>query len=182
LHISDFVDLEDDDRVIDLGTGNGIIAILLSLKNTNIKVTGVEIQKKLVSIAKRNAVLNQVENRVEILHCDLKKIDEILPPSSFTVAVSNPPFVKFNEGIISPNIERAIARHEIEVTLEYILRAAYYLLINGGRLYLCYPGSRLKEITDSMKLVDINPCGIRYLTRKDDPRSDIFIVKGVKTE
>ncbi|MBC7240105.1 MAG: methyltransferase domain-containing protein, partial [Chloroflexi bacterium] len=98
LLLSDFLTLRPKDRVVELGTGTGIILLLIALKVPNIKLFGVEIQPELVEIARKNAEVNGFSDRIEILQGDLRKIEEIFPPASFSVVLGNPPYIPLDGG------------------------------------------------------------------------------------
>ena len=144
--LSQFIKIRKDERVIDLGTGCGILPFLLSHTTKAHSFVGVEIQKGLAECAKKNVVLNHLEDRISILKQDFRELKGIFPPGSFDVVLSNPPYRKFRTGRINPSMEKAIARHEIKGTLEDLISIASYLLPLKGRCYLIFPASRTVDL------------------------------------
>ena len=142
LLLADFVTLKKGDRVVDLGTGSGIVALVLALRFPTARIAEIEIQEELADMAERSVALNGLTDRITIYPGDVKKIRKLLEPQSFDVAVFNPPYRKLNSGRINPNGERAIARHEVKGTIDDFLSAARYLLKYAGRVYLVYPAAR----------------------------------------
>jgi len=118
LLISQFIRIRNNERVIDLGTGCGILPLILSRTTKAGSFVGVEIQKGLVQCARKNVMLNHLDSLILILHQDFKKLDRIFPADSFDVVISNPPYRKSLSGRLNPSMEKAIARHELKGTLE----------------------------------------------------------------
>ena len=134
------------DRVADLGTGCGIIPLLLASQKSVNHITGIEIQESLVSMAKRNVRINGFEHVISIVKADLRslKIGRLKGPMD--LVVSNPPYGKLLSGRLNPNSEKAIARHELLANLGDVVRAAARLLTHKGRLALIYPARRLANL------------------------------------
>ncbi len=135
-----------NDIVVDLGTGCGVIPLILAYRNQGKYVIGVEIQESLFLLARENVKINKMENRVRIVHGDFREIKKHLPPESADLVLSNPPYRKLCTGRINPNKERALARHEILATLEDVLEASAYLLKTRGRIGIIYPAFRLAHL------------------------------------
>jgi tRNA1Val (adenine37-N6)-methyltransferase len=119
--LSQFIRIRKDERAIDLGTGCGILPLLLSQTTKALSLVGVEIQKELAECAKKNVLLNHLEHRISMLHHDFRELKKIYPPGSFGVVFSNPPYRKYRTGRVNPSMEKAIARHEIKGSLEDLL-------------------------------------------------------------
>lgn len=132
-------------RVIDLGTGSGIIPLVLARKY-GVGSTGLELQPGLFELARRNVRLNDVEDRVEIRHGDLRQVRELLPRASFRHVLCNPPYHSARKGRSNPSEEKALARHELACALPDVARAARYLLEPLGALWMIFPASRLSEL------------------------------------
>ncbi len=133
--LSQFIKIRKDERVIDLGTGCGILPLILSQTTKTPSFVGVEIQKGLAECAEKNVVMNHLENRISIVQQDFKTLKKTFPPGSFNVVLSNPPYRKVQTGRINPSMEKAIARHEIKGTLEDLISITSYLLPCKGRCY-----------------------------------------------
>ncbi len=131
------------DVVVDLGTGCGVIPLILAYRQKGKRIFGIEIQENLDTLAKKNVEINEMESKVEIIHGDFKQIDRYFSPECADLVVSNPPYRKLNTGRINPGKELALARHEILATLDDVLGASRYLLKTRGRLGLIYPAFRL---------------------------------------
>ncbi len=138
-------------KVLELGSGNGIISIMLAHDRPGWKISGIELQEKLVHQARENAQLAGVQ--IKFLNEDLK--NEIFPPQSFDLLISNPPYFPKNEGKISPYNEKAISTHEILCSMEDVFRSIKYNLKKEGKAYLIYPLSRMKNIEKNIKKVDL---------------------------
>jgi tRNA1Val (adenine37-N6)-methyltransferase len=133
-----------DDRVIDLGTGCGIIPLVLAYRaKTEHKIAGIEIQPELAELARKNVRENNFIGRIEIHQMDFREVSHGLDAGSFDLALCNPPYRKQGTGLISPSRQKAIARHELSATAADVLKAAGYLLREGGRVALVYPSTRL---------------------------------------
>jgi tRNA1Val (adenine37-N6)-methyltransferase len=141
--LAGFVWLRRKDRVIDLGTGVGIVPLILSKRGEEAaQIVGVEIQKELAALAKRNVLINGCEDLITIYEVDIKELNDTFSPSSFDVLVTNPPYYGISSGRINPHSQKAIARHEITCTIDDVLQASCYLLKEGGRIFIIYPAQR----------------------------------------
>jgi tRNA1Val (adenine37-N6)-methyltransferase len=159
--LSQFVTIKRGDRIVDLGTGCGIIPLILLLTRPVGQTFGLEIQKDLADQAARNAVLNGYENRIGVILGDIKH-----PPfsaSSADVVTCNPPYRPKNSGRINPHLQRAIARHEMLASLDDILNAACRTLRAKGRLAMVYPAVRLVEVLVRMRGFNLEPKRIRVV-------------------
>ncbi len=136
-----FTRVRDRGRVLDLGSGSGILSAVLAFRFPAVEVTGIEIQEELARMARRTAALNGLEERVRILRGDASEIRNLVPPESFDVAVFNPPYRKLRSGRMNENAERAVARHELRGSLGTFLKAARYALRGGARPFSSSPPS-----------------------------------------
>ncbi len=178
--LAHFVNLRKRDRVVDLGTGSGVVAMILALRFAEIRIAEVEIQKALADLAERNIALNGLGDRISVHPGDVKRIKEIFDPKSFDVAVFNPPYRKLNSGKINPNHERAVARHEISGTIDDFLAAARYLLKDYGRVYVIYPASRGIQLIARMRKHGMEPKKLR-MVYSDSLSGAVFVLaEGVK--
>jgi tRNA1Val (adenine37-N6)-methyltransferase len=157
--LSEFVTIRPEDVVVDIGTGCGVILLILLLTKPAGYAFGLEIQEALASQARRNAVLNGFEDKMGIILGDIKN-----PPMAKQIAdvvICNPPYRKAESGRINPDQRRAIARHEILASIDDILRAARNLLRKKGRLAMIYPSIRLVDILLRMRRFDLEPKKVR---------------------
>lgn len=145
------------DRVVDLGTGCGVIPLLLACQREIDHITGVEIQESLVSMARRNVLINELVHRIAIIHTDLKKINAEMVGGSADLVMSNPPYGKLRSGRLNPNSKKAIARHELLANVGDVVRAAARLLPEKGRLALIYPARRLPNLLKEVCLHGFAP-------------------------
>jgi tRNA1Val (adenine37-N6)-methyltransferase len=157
--LSEFVTIRPEDVVVDIGTGCGVILLILLLTKPAGYAFGLEIQEALASQARRNAVLNGFEDKMGIILGDIKN-----PPMAKQIAdvvICNPPYRNTESGRINPDQRRAIARHEILASIDDILRAARNLLRKKGRLAMIYPSIRLVDILLRMRRFDLEPKKVR---------------------
>lgn len=168
------------DRILDIGTGSGIISIILAYRNPQVNICGVEVQKNLADIAALNVRDNNIEDRVRILCADIKNINADLISGHIDIVVSNPPYRKAKSGRVNPDNQRAVARHEIDITLTDILKAANRLLHVSGRCIVIYPSERLSDMITQMRLSGIEPKYFRFIYSKNNSESKLVIVEGVK--
>jgi tRNA1Val (adenine37-N6)-methyltransferase len=145
---------------VDLGTGCGVISLLLAHRFPECRCYGLEIQADMVDRARRSVAYNRLEHRIRIFHHDIRSVAALLPAHSADLVVSNPPFRKMGEGHISQNQSMAIARHELQVELFQVIEAAAYLLPPGGRFCLVHRADRVAEIES---LLDKNRLRLKRL-------------------
>ena len=149
--------LRPEETVLDLGTGCGIVALILAYRNPENTVIGVEIQHELADLARANIRANGMQNRVKILSRNMKGLSAVHLPQPVDWVVSNPPYHKTNSGRLNPNRQKAVARHEIEVTLEDIVHTAGKTMRTGGRFLTVYTADRSIEAMVHMHTVGIEP-------------------------
>lgn len=181
LLLSKFVQIRRDERVIDLGTGCGILPLLLSRTTKASSFFGVEIQRELVECALKNISLNHLEDRIFILHLDYRELKTYFPPGSFDVVLSNPPYRKYQTGRINPHPEKAIARHEIKGTLDDLVSIASYLLPDKGRAYLIFPASRTVDLFVALRKEKLEPKRIQLIHPKREESAKFILVESVKS-
>lgn len=175
-----FVNVGHAKDIIDLGTGSGIIGLLLAKKYPKARVKLVELQQSLYRLAGKNIVLNSLEDRVELILNDIKDINNKLRPMSFDVAVSNPPFRKPSSGRINEGEEKAVARHEIRLRFEDLAGAASYLLKARGRFFMIFHPERVLEAIDALRQRRLEPKRIRFVHNDIDTVSKIVLLEAVK--
>lgn len=167
-------------KVIDFGCGNGILELLLSAKTKAQKIWGVEIQEDVANLAKRNIKLNHLEDRVEILQANVKKLDQYFSQDTFDAVISNPPYMKADKGLMNENRQKRIARHEMEATLEDFVRMSFFLLKDKKPLYMIYRTERLVDLIACFRQYKIEPKEIRMIQSKMGQAPQLFLVKGIK--
>jgi tRNA1(Val) A37 N6-methylase TrmN6 len=180
LLLANFVMVKPRARVIDLGSGNGTIALLLSHLQSAAAITGLELQPAMAERAKRSVALNGLEKRVAIVAGDLRAIDSLFTQASFDVVVSNPPFRKPTSGRLSPHQEKQIARHEIKGALQDFLAAAAYLLRPKGRLALIYSAERAVELLAALRATGLEPKRLRWVHSFAGDGALLVLVEAVK--
>jgi len=168
------------EKVVDLGAGSGVISLILAKLHPSLAVTGLEIQEAMVTCAQKSACLNQLESRVTILQCDVRKIAKVLPPGGADLVVCNPPYRKPTSGRISPNTEKQIARHEIKASLGDFLRAGAYLLGVNGRMAVIYPAVRTVDLLGTMREANIEPKRLRMVHSYPGAEASLVLVEGAK--
>ncbi len=134
------------DRVMELGTGCGVVILAFAARNLGAHWEGVEIQPRLAELARKNVEANGLAGRVFIHAMDWKEVREVFAPQAFDLVVSNPPYRRALSGRINPDAQKATARHEITGTVQDMFAAAAYLLKHGGRCAVIYPASRLDDL------------------------------------
>jgi tRNA1Val (adenine37-N6)-methyltransferase len=167
-------------RVIDLGTGCGIIPLILASRYLEIKIYGIEIQEQLSQIAQLNVEENRMEERISIICKDIKALCKSDFSGHVDLILSNPPYRKNNSGRISANEQKAVAKHEIKVTLADVIEAAGRLLDISGRLIIIYPAGRMVEVLAQMRTCRIEPKKIRCIHSKNHTEAELAIVEGIK--
>jgi tRNA1Val (adenine37-N6)-methyltransferase len=180
LLLAHFVRLREGDDLIDLGTGSGILVLILADRYRCGKALGIEIQEELAVMAGRSAVMNGLAGRVAIRPADVRRPETICPPRSFDAAVFNPPYRRLRSGRTNPNPEKAVARHEIEGGAADFLAAAAHALREGGRVYAIYPATRMVEILSRMRTCGIEPKRLRMVHSRPGGSGIFTLVEGVK--
>jgi len=169
-----------DEGLVDLGTGCGIIPLILAYRHPDARITGVEIQEELAVIAARNVADNRMQDRITILCRDMKDIDKDEIPGPVDTVVANPPYRKSHEGRQNPNRQRAIARHELAVTLDDVIRTAQKILKAKGRLVMIYPAEGVADVMMRMKSLEFEPRLIRAVYSRPGRDAKRIIVEGIK--
>lgn len=179
--LSDFAkNIKRNATVLDLGTGTGIIPILLCGKTELKKVIGVEIQEEVAKMAKKSILLNGLEGRFEILNCNIKELNKIYKKQTFDVIVTNPPYKKQDSGIVNENEKKVISRHEITANLEDFIKIAKDLLKDKGELYMVHRPERLVDILELMRKYRIEPKVLKMVCPNKNKEPNLVLIKGVK--
>jgi len=175
-----FVSAKKGSRVVDLGTGCGILPLLMARLSDTDECIGIEIQPELADRAARNVKLNILHDRVHIVQADIRSIRDILPTGCFDLVVSNPPYRQLDSGRIAPNDERAAARHELAGNLVDFIAAAGWLLKNGGSFSIIYLAERLPELIAGMIAEGIEPKRLRMVHPRQAEAAKIVLLEGRK--
>ena len=179
--LTDFAkNIKQNSKVIDLGTGTGIIPILLYGKTKNTKFVGVEIQPEVAEMANRSVKLNLLENNIEILNTNILELSKIYNRGSFDVDTTNPPYKKINTGVINENNKKLISRHEITASLEDFIRTASFLLKDLGEFYMVHRPDRLEDIFYEMRKNKIEPKKIKFIYPNKNKKTNLVLIKGIK--
>jgi len=179
LLLAHFVGPGKKGRILDLGTGSGIIALLLCQLRPGSHLVGIEIQPPMADMARRSLALNHQNRDVEILTGDIRQIEDLVTGHTFDVAVANPPYRRLHSGRINPESEKAQARHEISGSLDDFLKAAAYALKPGGRLYLIYPARRMVELICRMRQNRLEPKRCRIVHSAPEARGEFILAEGI---
>lgn len=173
-----FVKLPRAEEIADLGAGSGVVGLLLAKRYRSSRVTLIEIQSGLHRLAKKNIRINGLEDRVEAVKADIRKLPDAL--CKFDLVVSNPPFRRPGTGRLSPGDERAKARHEIELTLKELVKSAAGLLKHKGRFLVVYHPERLLELIDEMRLTGLEPKRLKFVHGNVDSEAKMVLIEAVK--
>ena len=179
--LSDYAkNIKKGSKVIDLGTGTGIISILLCGKTELSKIVGVEIQKEVYQMAQKSIKLNHLENRFEIINQNITDLKKIYNRASFDVVVTNPPYKKENTGLKNEEEKKIISRHEVKATLEDFMQISSYLLKDKGEFYMVHRPERLVDIMSIMRQNKIEPKNIRFVCPNTQKAPNLVLIKGIK--
>lgn len=181
--LANFVkDVKKGAKIVDLGTGTGILPILLSGKTEAKEIMGVEIQEEVAEMAKRSVKLNNLENKIKILNKDIKNIIEenVIDKNSVDIVVMNPPYKEKEGGKININTKKFISRHETTADLEDFIKIAKQLLKDKGTLYLVHKPERLVDIIYTLRSYKIEPKVIKIVHSKVDSEGTLLLIKAVK--
>lgn len=178
--LSGFANVKKGERALDLGTGTGIIPILLEAKTQGEHFTGLEIQEESADMARRSVALNHLEEKIDIVTGDIKDASKIFGASSFDVITTNPPYMTGQHGLTNELEAKTIARHEVLCSLEDIIRESAKILPNKGRFYMVHRPFRLAEIMTVMKQYKIEPKRMRLVYPFVDKEPNMVLLEGVK--
>lgn len=178
--LSGFARAKKGDHVLDLGTGTGIIPILMEAKTKAAHFTGLEIQEKSADMARRSVALNQLSEKIDIVTGDIKEADTLFSSASFDVITSNPPYMISSHGLTNPDTPKAIARHELLCTLEDVVRMTSRLLKPGGSFYLVHRPFRLAEIIVTLTQYKLEPKRMQLVYPYVDKEPNMVLLEAVR--
>ena len=178
--LANFANISSKADVLDLGTGTGIIPLLLAAKSKGKSWTGLEIQPEMVDMAERSVKLNSVEDQCHIVEGDLKNIKELFKPGQFGAVTSNPPYMKESSGLKNMKDTVVIARHEVCATLEDVIKAGFYLLKTGGTFTMVHRPTRLPEIMELMVKYRLEPKRMQLVQPRANKEPNLVLIEAVK--
>lgn len=197
--LSDFAKgIKGDSRIVDLGTGTGILGILLCAKTNLSEIVGIEIQEEVADMAQRSIRLNHLENKFKVLNLDIKEIENNsinyseskknnnskvisnLKKNSFDYVITNPPYKELNTGKVNEDEKKLISRHELKADLKDFIQVSNYLLKDKGTLFMVHRPERLVDVIEKMRQQKIEPKEIRFVYPKINQRPNLILIKGVK--
>lgn len=170
-------EIHKNSKILDLGTGTGILALLLSQKVEGSKITGVEVQKEVADMAKRSIELNKLEDRIEILNINVK---EIAKDNLFDAAITNPPYKENGTGLVNENNVKLISRHEIEGNLEDFIKAASKALKDKGSMYMVNRPERIIDIFENCRKYKLEPKELQIVYSKVNSKPSLVLIKATK--
>lgn len=178
--LSGFVHVKDNGSVLDMGTGTGIIPILLSAKTNASVLKALEIQKDSADMARRSVLLNDLQDKIEIVDGDIKEADTIFPKASFDAVTCNPPYMIGEHGLKNPDSAMAIARHEVLCTFDDVAKSAAALLKPGGSFFLVHRPFRLAEIICTLVKYELEPKRMQLVYPFADKEPNMVLIEAVR--
>jgi len=181
LLLANFVTINlSDKKIIDLATGNAPIPMLLT-NRTKATIYGIELQKEIYNLGLKSILENKLEKQIIVINENVKQISNIFESDFFDIVTCNPPYFRINENNnVNDNKIKSIARHEIELNLEDVLKATKKILKNGGTFAMVHRPERLVEIIEIMKKYNIEPKRIRFVYPKENRNANILLIEGIK--
>lgn len=178
--LSGYAKVKPGEKCLDLGTGTGIIPILLEAKTPGQQFIGLEIQEESASMARRSVLLNQQEEKVQIVTGDIKEASSIFGAASFDVVTTNPPYMTSQHGLQNPDLPKAIARHEVLCTLEDVIREGAKVLKMNGRFYMVHRPFRLAEIINCLMKYKLEPKRMKLVYPYIDKEPNMVLIEAIK--
>lgn len=178
--LSDFAKVKKGQRVLDLCSGSGVIPILLAAKTEGNTFTGLELQEAYADMASRSVLMNQLQDKVNIICGDVKDIKKLFLGASFPVVTVNPPYMTEHHGLTNFYEPKTIARHEVALSLEDVIAGASYVLPESGSFFMIHKPFRLAEIFRVMKQYHIEPKRMRLIHPYVDKEPTMVLIEGLK--
>ncbi len=178
--LSGFATAKEGDQVLDLGTGTGIIPLLLAAKTKAKKIVGLEIQEESADMATRSVALNQLETRVEIKIGDIKEAHRMFEAASFDVITANPPYMIHKHGLQNENLPKTIARHEVFCTLDDVVKAAAFTVKSGGKFFMVHRPFRLPEIFSTLQKYKMEPKRMQLVYPYIDKEPNMVLIEATR--
>jgi tRNA1Val (adenine37-N6)-methyltransferase len=175
-----FIRLKEGQKVVDLGTGSGVIPIILATKFKSTEIWGVEIQEELAEMAHRNIEMNHLQGRVHIVKGDARNLADRMESEGFDIALTNPPYRKIRSGRLNLEPEKAIARHEITGSLADMAKIAFRLLKPKASFYLVYPAVRIADLITCIRKSRLEPKQLRLVHPNVRKGAQLILVEAIK--
>ena len=175
--LANFIDTKKKDKCVEIGTGCGVISILLSAKKDFQKLTAFELQYEMFELAQKNMKLNQLEEKIQVINDDIRNFDKYIQKSSLDVVFSNPPYML--GGDENKNVVRDKARHEKSLPLEDLTKVASQMLKFGGKFYVVYSAERTVELIISLTKNHLQPKRM-FFTQNGKGRVILVVIEAVK--
>lgn len=178
--LADFAGVKRGERVADMGTGTGVLPLLLSARAADTTFDAFEIQPQMADMAARSVALNGLSDRIRVHCADCREAAERIGHECCRLVVTNPPYTKDGAGLVSPHPERALARSDADCTLEAWIAACGRVLQNGGRLCCVFPAPRFLALCDAMRAVRVEPKRVRFVAARVESAPKLVLVEGLK--
>ena len=178
--LANFCEVKPGETVVDLGTGTGVIPLILAAKSGAGSIHGIELQEAVADMADRSVRMNGLENRIKILHGDLKRAGDHFPGSFADVVTSNPPYMAAGRGIQSGSRAKALSRHEVACTFDQVAETTSMLLRPGGRFYLVHRPHRLVDVLAALRRHRLEPKRMRFIQPRQDRKPNLVLIKSVR--
>lgn len=178
--LSGFTFVKEGEQVLDLGTGTGIIPLLLSAKTRGKHFSALEIQEEIADMAARSVSLNHLEEKIKIVKGDIKEASRIFGAASFDVVTTNPPYMNDSHGLKNPAEMKAVSRHEVLCTLEDVVREGAKVLKPGGRMYMVHRPHRLIEILETMTKYRLEPKRMKFVHPFWNKEANMVLIESVR--
>jgi tRNA1Val (adenine37-N6)-methyltransferase len=172
--LAEFIAVKPHDRILDLGTGIGIIPLLLAQEGSFKEIIGLELQPELAKLAQQNVALNHLENKIKIFESDIREIKPLFPANNFDIVVSNPPYIPVGKGRLSPNPQKR------NCTIADIISAARYLLKNKGKLYLSYLPDNLLNLLLLLREANLEPKRLQVNLPDKKHTANLVLIESIK--
>ena len=178
--LADFARQRASGSIADLGTGSGVLPIIFSKSKAVKEIIGIEVQEDLAQLAQKNICLNQCEDRVKIIHADIRTIKKDFKAGSFDAVISNPPFYPEHSGRLNPDNQKAISRHELFGTLADFTNISQYILKLSGKFLTIYPSARAVDLIQEMRASGIEPKTLQFIHPRIDEHANLVLIEGIK--
>ena len=178
--LADFALIKPRSRVIDLGTGTGVIALLIALKHPDARVSALELQGDMADMARRSVALNDLEDRIDVLEGDIRSAMRLFGPGAFDQVVCNPPYNQTGRSILPESENKLLSRMEGGISIEEICLSAFQLLKSGGRLSVVFPAQRLHDMLSAMQKARLAPKRVRCVQPFADRPPKLILLDAVK--
>ena len=178
--ISSFVEIKEGAKILDLGTGTGIIPLLINLNHKQNKIIGIEKQKEVFDMAKRSIDYNKVDT-IDLIHCDVNELTDYIPKASVDIVITNPPYFKKGHALINEGDTKSLSRHESSADLEDFIKNASQVLVEKGAFYMVHRPMRLVDIMFYCRKYGLEPKLIQFVYPNEKKPPNILLIKCIKS-